>query len=146
MKKHLICFLLFNATFFILPGQSNDPLIKKCLSNSGSEAKYIKDFNIQLGDQYSQNAFRYKASMSLRKSTIYRFTMCTAENSKGQLILNIKDNSDNLIISSYDPKTYTILPYVDFKCQKSGLYKIYFDFTEGKSGSGVSIVSKIQSL
>jgi hypothetical protein len=146
MNKHLICFLLLNAIFCILSGQPNDPLIKKCISSSGTEAKYIKDFNIQLGDQYSRNEFRYKATMSLRKSTIYRFTMCTAENSKGQLILNIKDESDNLVISSFDPKTYTILPYVDFTCQKSGLYKIYFDFTEGKSGSGVSIVSKIQRL
>lgn len=144
MKKQVICFLLLNATFCILNGQPNDPLMKKCISNSGSETKYIKDFNVQLGDQNSQNEFRYKATMSLRERTVYRFTMCTAENSKGRLILNIKDNSDNLVISSYDPKTFTILPYVDFSCQKSGLYNIYFDFTEGKSGSGVSIVSTIQ--
>ncbi len=144
MKMRLICFLLLNATFYALSGQPNDPLIKKCITKSGPEAKYIKDFNIQLGEQYSQNGFRYKSTMSLRENTVYRFTMCTAENSKGQLILNITDDTGSLVISSYDPKTSAALPYVDFTCQKSGIYKIYFDFTEGKSGSGVSIVSMIQ--
>jgi hypothetical protein len=127
----------------MLSGQS-DPLMKKCISSAGPAAKYIKDFNIQLGEKHSQDEFRYKATLSLRKKTRYRFTMCTAENSKGQLILTIRDNTDKTILSSYDQKTGTIQPYVDLVCEKSGIYQIYFDFTGGQSGSGVSVVSLIQ--
>ena len=43
--------------------------------------------------------------MSLWKNTKYRFTMCNAENSKGQLILTIKDESNKVILSSFDKKS-----------------------------------------
>jgi hypothetical protein len=70
--------------------------------------------------------------------------MCTADNSKGQLILNIMDRENKPLLSSYDQNTGTIYPYVDFICKKSGIYQVGFDFTDGQSGSGVSIVSMIQ--
>ena len=79
-----------------------------------------------------------------RKNTKYRFTMCNAENSKGQLILAIKDEANKLILSSFDKKPGKIYPYVDFECQKSGIYQISYDFTDGQPGSGVGVVSMIK--
>jgi len=114
------------------------------LQSTGAGAKYLKDFRIQLGMGTSQNLFRYKATMSLWKNTRYRFTLCTAENSKGRLILNIQDDANNVVLSSVDGKTGTVYSYVDLICNRSGTYQIYFDFTEGQSGSGVSIVSMVQ--
>ena len=58
--------------------------------NAGPNAKYLKDFRIQLGKATATGELRYKAQMSLWKNTKYRFTMCNSEDSKGQLILNIK--------------------------------------------------------
>ncbi len=115
---------------FIRAGSRTDPLVSKCLLSTGPNAKYLKDFRIQLGQGASQNDFRYKANMSLWKNTRYRFTMCTADNSKGQLILNILDDTNKIVLSSVDTKTGTIYPYVDLICNKSGIYQIGFDFTE----------------
>jgi len=143
MKKYFLFLFLLNIIFFNLSGQT-DLLLKKCISSIEPSAKFIKDFRIQLGDDYSPGEFRYKETLSLRKKTRYRFTMCTADNSKGQLILNIRDNLDNPVISSYDQEKGTIYPYIDLTCNRSGIYQICFDFTGGQAGSGVSIVSTIQ--
>jgi len=143
MKKYLICLLLLNTTFLVLSGQP-DFLMKKCISNISPSSKIIKDFNIQLGEIYSPFGFRYKAKLSLVKRTKYRFSMCTADNSNGQLILDIRDQTNKIVLSSYDKNTGTIYSYVDFDCKESGMYQVCFDFTGGKSGSGVSIVSIMQ--
>jgi hypothetical protein len=145
MKKYLLGFLLLLSGYAILDGQTqSDSLLSKCLLSTGPTAKYLKDFRIQLGQSTAQDALRYKANMSLWKNTRYRFTLCTDENSMGKLILNIWDNANNVVLSSVDKNTGTIFNYVDLICNKSGVYQIYFDFTEGQAGSGVSIVSMIQ--
>lgn len=144
MKKAIIT-LAFLFTLGLLSfGQVSDPLISNCAVNAGANAKYLKDFRIQLGKAVSQGDLRYKANMSLWKNTKYRFTMCNADNSKGQLILAIKDESNKLILSSFDKKTGKIYSYVDFECQKSGIYQISYDFTDGQQGSGVGVVSMIK--
>ena len=100
-------------------GQVTDPLVSKCAINAGTNAKYLKDFRIQLGKAAIQSDLRYRANMSLWKNTKYRFTMCNADNSKGQLILTIKDDTNKLILSSFDKKTGKIYSFVDFECQRS---------------------------
>lgn len=145
MKKYLLGFLLLLPAFVIICGQTqNDPLVSRCLQSTGPDAKYLKDFRIQLGQGDTQNLLRYKATMSLWKNTRYRFTLCTADNSKGRLILNIQDDANNVVLSSVDSKTGNLYNYVDLICNRSGIYQIFFDFTEGQSGSGVSIVSMVQ--
>jgi hypothetical protein len=145
MKKYLLGFLLLISGYAILYGQTqSDSLLSKCLLSTGPTAKYLKDFRIQLGQSTAQDVLRYKANMALWKNTRYRFTLCTDENSMGKLILNIWDNANNVVLSSVDKNTGTIFNYVDLICNKSGVYQIYFDFTEGQAGSGVSIVSMIQ--
>ena len=125
-------------------GQVTDPLISGCATNAGPNARYLKDFRIQLGKSTNQTDLRYKANMSLWKNTKYRFTMCNAENSKGQLILTIRDQSNKVILSSLDKKTGKIYSYVDFECQKSGIYQISYDFIDGQQGSGVGVVSMLK--
>lgn len=144
MKKILLS-LTFLFTLGILSyGQITDPLISNCATNAGANARYLKDFRIQLGKANGQTDLRYKANMSLWKNTKYRFTMCNAENSKGQLILILRDEANKLIISSQDKKTGKIFSFVDFECQKSGIYQISYDFTDGQQGSGVGVVSMIK--
>jgi hypothetical protein len=144
MKKILII-LSALFTFGLLSfGQVTDPLISNCATNAGANARYLKDFRIQLGKAVTQNELRYKANMSLWKNTKYRFTLCNAANSKGQLILTIKDDSNKQILSSFDKKTGKSYTFVDFECQKSGIYQISYDFTNGQQGSGVGVVSMIK--
>ncbi len=144
MKRYfLVLLLMLPAYLIIFPQASNDPLVSKCLNSIGSNAKYLKDFRVQLGEGSTAMTFRYKANLSLWKNTKYRFTMCTSDNSKGQLILNIKDDASKNVASSIDNKTGTVYPYIELICNKSGVYQVWFDFTEGHSGSGVGIVSMI---
>ena len=125
-------------------GQATDPIVSNCALAAGPNAKYLKDFRIQLPKATDKNDLRYKANMSLWKNTKYRFSLCNAENSKGQLILSIKDDTKKTVISSYDEKTGKVYPYVILECNKSGIYQLSYDFTDGQQGSGVCVVSMVK--
>jgi hypothetical protein len=143
MKKHLIIILLF-AYGFVMAAQSTDPFVTKCVLNAGTGAKYLKDFRIQLGKASAQGDLRYKANISLWKNTKYRFTMCVTDDSKGQLILNLKDDTNKTVLSSYDKNSGKTYAFVDFICNKSGIYQLNYDFIDGQQGSGVGVVSMIK--
>ncbi len=144
MKRILITILLLLSVGFLLPGQSTDPMVSKCVMSAGNDAKYLKDFRVQLGKATAQSELRYRANMSLWKNTRYRFTMCSTESSQGKLILNIKDDANKVILSSYDKNTGKTYPFVDFVCNKSGIYQLNYDFTNGQQGSGVGVVSMVK--
>ncbi len=143
MKKYLILTLLLTLGF-ALRAQSTDPFVTKCVLNAGADAKYLKDFRIQLGKAAAQGELRYRANMSLWKNTKYRFTMCSTDDSKGQLILSIKDDANKIILSSFDKKTGKTYSFVDFVCNKSGIYRLNYDFSGGEQGSGVGVVSMVK--
>ncbi len=143
MKRSLLILSFLLAIGFLSYGQS-DPLVNNCAMSAGPNAKYLKDFRVQLGKTAAQSELRYKANMSLWKNTKYRFTLCNAQDSKGQLILNIKDDANKVILSSFDQKTGKTYSFVDFECNKSGIYQISYDFTDGQQGSGVGVVSMIK--
>jgi hypothetical protein len=125
-------------------GQSNDPLVSNCVMNAGPGAKYLKDFRIQLGKGSAAGELRYKANMSLWKNTKYRFTLCNSDDSAGKLILNLKDESNKIVASSFDQKTGKTYAFIDFLCNKSGIYQLNYDFAGGQQGSGVGVVSMIK--
>lgn len=144
MKKYIISFGFLLSLGFASFAQTKDASVTECVMNAGPNTKYLKDFRIQMGKASTQSEFRYKTNMSLWKNTKYRFTLCNTEESKGQLVLNIKDDANKVIISSYDQKTGKTYPYIDFICNKSGIYQISYDFTDGQQGSGVGVVSMLK--
>lgn len=144
MKKHIITLSFLLTIGFLSFGQTTDPFVSNCVMNAGTNTKYLKDFRIQLGKAAVQSELRFKANMSLWKNTKYRFSMCNTEDSKGQLILNIKDDANKVVLSSFDQKTGKTYPYVDFICNKSGIYQLHYDFTNGQQGSGVGVVSMVK--
>jgi len=89
MKKLFITLLLLLPACLILHGQGTDQLVSSCVLDAGPNCKYLKDFRIQLSKAPSTVEMRYKTQMSLWKNTKYKFSMCTAEDSKGELILTI---------------------------------------------------------
>jgi hypothetical protein len=143
-KKYIITLSFLFITGLLSFGQTSDPLVSNCVMNAGGDAKYLKDFRVQLGKAAAPSELRYKANMSLWKNTKYRFSMCNAEDSKGKLILSIKDESNKLVLSSYDKNSGKIYPYVDFTCNKSGIYQLNYDFIDGQQGSGVGVVSMVK--
>ncbi len=142
MMKNILFLAL--VLFAFATASAQDSVLSKCLAQTGPDSKYLKDFRIQLGTAASGGEGRYRAQMSLWKNTKYRFTMCNSDNSKGQLILTVKDAEDKVIISSYDAKTGKSYPFVDFECNRSGIYTLTYDFLNGQKGSGVGIVSMIR--
>ena len=144
MKKYFITLAFLLAARLLSYGQSSDPLVSNCAINAGANAKYLKDFRVQLGKSANQTELRFKANMSLWKNTKYRFSLCNAEDSKGQLILTIKDDANKEILSTYDKKSGKVYPFVDFTCNKSGIYQLNYDFTGGQQGSGVGVVSMVK--
>jgi len=142
--KYLTLLLFLLTVGYFAKGQSSDPLVTKCVLNAGENAKYLKDFRVKLGKGSPESDFRYKAQMSLWKNTKYRFSLCNSDDSQGQLILTIKDDTNKQITSSYDKKTGKTYSYIDFVCNKSGIYQLNFDFLNGEQGSGVGVVSMIR--
>jgi hypothetical protein len=143
-KKYIVTLSFLLITGLMSFAQTSDPLVSNCVLNAGPDAKYLKDFRVQLGQSTARSELRYKANMSLWKNTKYRFSMCNGQDSKGKLILNIKDETNKIILSSYDKNSGKIYPYVDFVCNKSGIYQLYFDFNDGQQGSGVGVVSMVK--
>lgn len=143
MKKLLII-LAFILTAQVNSGQSSDPLIGKCMASAGNDSKYLKDFRIQLGKATESSGPRYKANISLWKDMKYRFTMCSSDDSKGQLIVIVTDETSKPVISSFDKKSGKTYTSVDFTCGKSGIYQINFDFINDEAGSGVGMISIIK--
>jgi len=144
MKKYFFTLLLLFMVGVLIHGQSSDPLITNCVMNAGPNTKYLKDFRIQLGKTQSAGELRYKAQMSLWKNTKYRFSMCNSEDSKGKLILSLKNDANKVVLSSFDQNSGKTYPFVDFVCNKSGIYQLSFDFTNGQQGSGVGVVSMVR--
>lgn len=144
MKKYFITMFIFLATGALVMGQTTDPLVSKCVMNAGPNAKYLKDFRVQLSKSATTGELRYKAQMSLWKNTKYRFSLCNSEDSKGQLILTIKDDANKVVLSSFDPKAGKTYPFVIFECYKSGIYTLNYDFLDGQQGSGVGVVSMVR--
>jgi hypothetical protein len=144
MKKCFIILSLLLLAPVLLSGQSSDPLVTKCAMNSGPNTTYLKDFRVQLGKGAVQTELRQKQVFPLSKNMKYRFTLCNSDNSKGQLIMRIKDNEGKLILSSFDSKSGKLFPSVDFTCNKTGTYQLFFDFRDFQQGLGVGIVSLIK--
>jgi len=144
MKTSFLILLLLVTGGILASGQSNEPFVTNCVMSAGPNSRYLKDFRIQLGKAVAESDFRYKAQMSLWKSTKYKFTQCNAENSKGKLILTIRDDANRVVLSSYDKKSGKIYPEIEFICNKSGLYTLNYDFLDGQQGSGVGVVSMVR--
>jgi hypothetical protein len=144
MKRYISTILLFTLISVLSQGQAPNPLVSKCAMSAGSNTTYLKDFRVQLGQGSQQAELRYKQVFPLSKNMRYKFTLCNAENSKGELIMRIKDDAGKLVLASFDQKSGKTFPSVEFLCNKTGTYQIYFDFLNFQQGSGVGVISLVK--
>jgi hypothetical protein len=145
IKKGLLFSLIICLVFpCIIRAQPEEKLVDNCALNTGENTTYLKDHIIKLPEINSNGESPiYKATIVLIKNTRYRFTICNAQNSDGQGIIQLYDN-DRLLGSSYNPKTGKIYNSFDFPCRKTGQYNIWYSFKDGKSGLAVGIVSLVK--
>jgi hypothetical protein len=148
MRKYFLILSLLLIFPALVSGQSTDPLVSKCAMNSGPNTTYLKDYRVQLGKGSNQPELRIKQVFPLSKNMRYRFTLCNADNSAGRLILKIKDSDGKVQLSTFDLKSGKPYPnpnpYIDFECQKTGTYTLFFDFNDFQQGLGVGIVSLVK--
>jgi hypothetical protein len=121
-----------------------DELVSKCVLTAGDNTAYLKDFRVQLPKATPNlDSPVYKANMYLMKNMKYRFSLCNSAEFKGELIITIYDE-DKELISSLNKSTGKQYSSVDFFCNKTGLYTLWFAFKNGEQGSGVGVVSMIK--
>jgi hypothetical protein len=146
MKSRL---LILSLALLILPvmaeGQpATDDLVSSCVLSAGENTTYLKDFRVQLPKAApGGSAPVYKANMYLMKNMKYRFSVCNAPESNGDLVVTLYDQGKELI-SSYNSGTGKKYSTIDFICNKTGLYTIWYDFVNGEQGSGVGVVCMIR--
>jgi hypothetical protein len=144
MKKYLIIFLVLLMFPIISMAQATDPMVTKCAMSAGSNTTYLKDFRVQLGKGNPQGELRFKQVFPLSKNMKYKFTLCSADNSTGVLIMKIKDEAGKQVLASFDEKSGKTFPSVEFTCNKTGTYQILFDFMNSSQGLGVGVISLVK--
>jgi len=146
MKGRLV---IMSLVLILLPlmakGQpATEELVSNCVLAAGDNTTYLKDFRIQLPKSAPNASLPvYKANMYLMKNMKYRFSVCDDPESKGELIITIYDQSKELI-SSLNKSTGKKYSSIDFVCNKTGLYTLWYDFLNGEQGSGVSVICMIK--
>ena len=144
MKKYLACISVLILLPVLVSAQSTDPLVTKCAMSAGPNTTYLKDFRVQLGKSSSQAELRFKQVFPLSKNMKYKFTLCNAENSGGQLIMKLKDDTGKQVLATYDQKSGKTFSSIEFVCNKTGTYQIYFDFLNFQQGLGVGVISLVK--
>jgi hypothetical protein len=147
MKKLLFLIsVLFVAGQFHSYAQSAAELVDLCKMNSGDDATYLQDFQVELAaakpNEKQQPA---KFSMVLSKNTRYRFSICNSESNTGNAVLQLFDES-KMMGATFNVNTGKDYPMFDFNCTKTGVYHVFIFFQEGKSGTAVGILSFIEKL
>jgi hypothetical protein len=142
-------FIILAAALAIAPvitmsQPASDDMVSRCVLAAGDNTTYLKDFRVQLPKASSTAAVPvHKENMYLLKNMKYRFSLCNSPDSKGELVITIYDQGRELI-SSLNTSTDKKYSSVDFICNKTGLYTLWFGFEGGAQGSGVGVVSMIK--
>ena len=98
---------------------ATDDLVSSCVLSAGENTTYLKDFRVQLPKAAQDAAVPvYKANMYLMKNMKYRFSVCDAPGSGGELLITLYDQNKE-IISSYNSSSGKKFSSVDFICNKT---------------------------
>ncbi len=142
----ILTIILFGILFVFtgnLQAQTAADLVEKCANDAGEDATYLKDFVVKMGEAATGSrppVARYPLVLS--KNNVYRFSVCTTEQSEGKAIIRLYD-SNRIIFSSYDQDTKEEFNPFNFLCQKTGIYHVFISFLDGKSGEAVGILSYV---
>ncbi|KPL08704.1 MAG: hypothetical protein AMS23_10400 [Bacteroides sp. SM1_62] len=134
---------LFVFTGRFLQAQSPTDLVEQCANEASENATYLKDFVVKLAEAKPGSKHpiaRYPLILS--KNNVYRFSVCTTEQSEGKAVIRLYD-SNHLIFSSYDEDTQEEFNPFNFLCRKTGIYHVFISFIDGKPGEAVGILSYV---
>ncbi len=144
MKKifSILIFFMITGVSGHVFAQSETELVEICTQISG-DATYLKDFRAKLDAGNPPPVA--KTTIVLRKSSQYRFAICGSRDYPGEPVLKLYDNN-RLLLTTHNVATGEDRPFVDFRCQKTGVYHIFITFKEGKPGLAVSVLSFVKTF
>ncbi len=144
MKRTTISIVILLLAAFSLNAQDYEEMVNKCALGIGGNTTYLKDFVIKLPQTSdTENIPVHKENIYLMKKQTYLFTQCNADESEGELTIELYDK-DKLIVGSINKKSDKIYPSIEFACNKTGLYTLWYSFKDGQKGMGVGIVSLVK--
>ncbi len=117
-------------------------MVDICASQAGDDATYLKDFQVKLGVAVEGRAQIARYPLVLSSNNIYRFSVCSLENSEGKAVIKLYDNN-RLIFSSFSKATKEEFNPFNFMCRKTGIYHVFISFRDGKPGEAVGILSYV---
>jgi len=140
MKKVLsiVIILLFALQFNNAQAQS-DELVNVCALGIGN-ATYLKDYKVKLSAS-SVSPPSAKFNVILNKGTMYKITVCNAEGSAGEAVVQLMENAT--VLGANIKPDGSFVSAIGFQCQKTGMYSINVSFKDGKEGAAVAILSYI---
>jgi len=143
LKFYIVSVLFTMVLTLPMAAQDMQDLIYQCASNAGEDATYLKDFVVKLdGVKSGERPPIFRQSLALRKNIIYRFSVCNMDNSEGEAVLRLYDQSKQ-ILSTYYPESGKEYRLINFQCKKSGIYTVMINFKEGKPGEAIGILSYV---
>lgn len=145
MNKHFLLLLLLFVVPIMLSGQTSEQLLKKC--KEPENVVFQKDYRIELPKlpRGYPEVLRTKVPYYLSKNTTYNFTLCSAEQSVGKLIMKIVDPKGMTQATSYT-QSGQVIPTFNFECKSSGQYQLQFDFKDFQSGLGIAKVFMVKNV
>ncbi|MCF8223233.1 MAG: hypothetical protein K9J25_08800 [Bacteroidales bacterium] len=137
-----IIFLLLAASS--LNAQDQQQMVSDCALSIGGNTTYLKDFVIKLPEAGNKdNIPVHKENIYLMRKQTYLFTQCNADDSEGELIIELYDKNKQ-ITSSVSKRNGKVYTSIEFSCNKTGLYTLWYSFKDGERGMGVGIVSLLK--
>ncbi len=143
MKKY---FLLIGLIFLVLSGQRafsqcGETLVDICHGRL-ENARFIKSWPVQLpararGETLPQVSFK----LPLTSGNTYKIFACNADEYPGEVIISIRNQNDDLVVTSYVVEQNRHIPVIMFPVSMSGIYTFSFYFEDGREGCAVGVVS-----
>ena len=136
MKKIITILTLVAGFLFFFTTSANAQCKQQMVYACATKGKsiYLRDFNTKLkaGKAHESGA---RWTVVLNKDAHYRFTLCTPEDYKGEVIMTLYDSQHpekiNPYGSTYDPKTGKTTESFDFICRKPGMYYVSIRLKDG---------------
>ena len=146
MKKVIILtsIVLTTAFFSQVNAQAEAQRLELCTKVAGNT--FLSSYTINL-EQPSGGGRQqpFKQALLMRKGNMYKFTVCTDDESTGEAYLELYDEGKR-IGSTYNASTGKIFQSFEFECNKSATYVIFVKIKDEKKGSAISVLSHVKTL
>ena len=145
MKTILILLFSIGISSFNVFAQCDQKLLENAIKMVPDNEIVIKDFKIKLkAASINEPAPVAKFSQKLEKGKLYRMRILSNQDEYSSTgILRLFENN-KFLGTTYAEKVNKYFESFDFKCQKTGNYKLLITFQDGKAGCAVVVVSKIE--